>query len=100
MIEIGGARGTVKALTDKGDIDIKAVTWDDWQLTSGSGNIRVEVPPDAKFQADMATRSGVISVWRADMDEPDKPAHHLSQAVNGGGQRIQARSNNGNISIE
>jgi DUF4097 and DUF4098 domain-containing protein YvlB len=100
IIEVGGARGTVNASTDKGEIHIKAVNWDDWQLTSVSGNIRVEVPTEAKFQADLLTGSGVISVWRPDMKEAEEGARHLLQTVNGGGKRIQALSRSGNISIE
>lgn len=100
MIAIGGARGTVKASTDKGDIPVKAMNWDDWPLTSQSGNIRVEVPSDAEIRANLLTSSGVISVWRPDMNEPDEGAHGLLQSVNGGGKRIEARSDSGNISVE
>ena len=82
-IEVGGARGVVKASTDSGEIHIKAVNWDDWRLTSVSGNIRIELPPDAKFHADMSTTSGAIMVWRTDLNEPPEGAHQLSQAVNG-----------------
>ena len=99
-IEVGGARGVVKASTDGGEIHIKAVNWDDWQLTSASGNIRIELPPEAKFHANMSTTSGAITVWRTDMHEPPEGAHQLSQAVNGGGKHIEARSNAGHISIE
>jgi Putative adhesin len=100
MIEIGGARGVVKASTDKGEIHVKAVNWDDWQLTSVSGNIRVEVPTEAKFQAELSTGSGEISVWRSDMKEPEEGTRQLLQTVNGGGKRIQALSTSGDISIE
>jgi hypothetical protein len=100
MIEIGGARGTVKASTDRGDIPRKAVNWDDWQLTTQSGNIRVEEPSDAKFRANLLTSSDVISAWRPDMNEPDEGAHGLLQSVNGGRKRIEARSDSGSISVE
>jgi hypothetical protein len=90
----------VRASTDKGDIQIKAVNWDDWQLTSRSGNIRAEVPLDAKFRANLLPSSGVSSVWRPDMNEPDEGAHELLQSVNGGGKRNEARSDTANISVE
>src|SRR5215831_16014432 len=41
-IEVGGARGGFEGSTDQGDLHIKAVPWDDWQLKSVSGNIRIE----------------------------------------------------------
>ena len=99
MIEIGGARGTVKASTEKGEIHMKGVNWEDWKLTSVSGNIRIEVPEDAKFQTEIAT-NGVITVWRSDMDGPGRAAHHYRQTVNGGSKLIHARSRSGNISLE
>jgi len=49
-IDIGGARGAVDASTQAGMLHVKAVLSDDWQLESVSGNIRVELPPKAKFE--------------------------------------------------
>ena len=99
-IEVGGARGSVIGSTDRGDLHIKAVLWDDWQLNSTSGNIRIELPPGAGFEADVATNAGEVSVARANIDKPDGASRRWRQKVNGGGKRIQARSDAGNIFIE
>ncbi|HEX4165574.1 MAG TPA: DUF4097 family beta strand repeat-containing protein [Bryobacteraceae bacterium] len=99
-LEVSGARGRFEGSTDKGEIHIKAVLYDDWQLKSRSGNIRIELPPGVKFEADVATNSGELSVERADMEKPNAAARQCHQNVNGGGKRIQARSDAGNISIE
>jgi DUF4097 and DUF4098 domain-containing protein YvlB len=99
-IEVGGARGRFEGSTDKGELHIRAVLWDEWQLTSISGNIRIELPPRAKFEVDVTTSSGEIWVERPDMDKPDAAAHQCHQKVNGGDKRIQVRTDSGRISIE
>ena len=99
-IEVGGARGSFKGSTDQGELHIKAVLWDDWELNSISGNIRIELPPKPKFDADLATKSGTISFQRPDMEQPAADDHTWHQQVNGGGKHIQARSNTGNIVLE
>lgn len=99
-IDIGGAAGTVKASTDKGELHIKAGNLGDWDLKSVSGNIRIEIPPDAKYETDLATNSGVISVSRDEVEEPDDEARQFHYKVKGAGQKIVARSDKGNISFE
>jgi len=99
-IEIGGVRGTIVAATQAGALHIKAVPSDDWQLKSGSGNIRVELPPQAKFELEASSDSGEINIERDDMQKPVGEVHHLHEQVNGGGTHILARSVKGSISIE
>lgn len=99
-IEVGGARGSFQGSTDQGELHIKAVLWDDWELNSISGNIRIELPPKAKFEVDLATRSGTISFERPEMEQLPADDHMWHQQVNGGGKHIQAKTNTGNIVIE
>jgi hypothetical protein len=96
-IYIGGAKSTLVAVTDNGDLHVKAVPHRDWQLSSGSGNIRLELPPTAGFEIDAVTKTGRISVKRQDFDTA--ATNELMQKVNGGGTRIQVRSETGNIVI-
>ena len=99
-IEVGGARGSFEGSTDKGELHMRAVLWDDWRLNSASGNLRVELPKGAKFEVDLATDAGEISLARADMNKLDAEARLYRQKVNGGGKVIYARSQTGSISIE
>lgn len=99
-IEVAGARGSFEGSTDAGTLHIKAVLHGNWQLRSASGNIRVELPPKSGFEVDAGTLSGLISIERDDMQQPDAEGHELHQQVNGGGKRIEARSMKGSISIE
>ncbi len=99
-IDVGGARGGFQGSTDRGELHIKAVPWDDWQLNSISGNIRVELPPGAGFEVDIATTSGEIAIGRGDMERSDAVDHRYHQKVNGGGKLIQVRSDTGSVSID
>jgi DUF4097 and DUF4098 domain-containing protein YvlB len=99
-IEIGGARGTVEASTDGGEIHIKAVPVNDWQFTSVSGNIRIELPPKSQFDFDARTVSGQVSIEREGMQAPVDDPRHFQQKVDGGGKQIQAHTVGGNITIQ
>jgi DUF4097 and DUF4098 domain-containing protein YvlB len=98
-IEAAGARGSLFASTDRGDVHVKAVLYDAWQLSSGAGNVRIEMPPKTKFNLDADAISGSISVERDDMQKPAREIHELHQQVNGGGTRVSAHSTAGNIFI-
>ena len=99
-IEAAGARGSLFASTDRGEVHVKAVLYDAWQLTSGAGNIRIEMPPRTKFSLDADSVSGSISVERDDMQKPASEIHELRQEVNGGGRRVSAHSTTGNVYIQ
>jgi DUF4097 and DUF4098 domain-containing protein YvlB len=98
-IDVGGARSSFVGSTDGGDLHIKALPHDDWQLNSVSGNIRVELAPAAKFELDATTDSGNVLVDREDIAKPDAAVSHLHQRVNGGGKHIEAHTNAGTIVI-
>ena len=98
-IEVGGARGSFRASTTEGEIHVKAVPRGDWRLNSASGNIRIELPPAAAFDVDAMTDTGRIQIDRNDIERPPVEVRHLSQKVNGGGQRIEARTGSGKIVI-
>ena len=99
-IEAAGARGSLFASTDKGDVHVKAVLYDTWQVTSGAGNVRIEMPPKTKFNLDADTVSGIISVERDDMPKPADEIHELHQQVNAGGSHVSLHTATGNIFIQ
>jgi len=98
-IDVGGARGSLFASTNAGDLHIKAVPHDDWQLSSISGNIRIELPSEAKFALSASTRSGELVVNRDDLTKPAPDAHEFEVRVNGGGKRIAVTSERGRVVI-
>lgn len=99
-IEVAAARGALLASTSAGVIHVKAVPHQDWQLSSDSGPIRVELPPAAAFDLDAATTSGQLMIGRDDVAKPKPGVRQFSQNVNTGGKRIELRSNAGDIVIE
>ena len=98
-IDVGGARGTLRISTNAGDLHVKAVPHEDWQLSSRSGTVRVELPPSAGFDLDAGTTSGKFVIGRGDLTKPDGRLRHVTQRVNGGGKRIEVRTDDGDIVI-
>lgn len=98
-IDAGGVRGTLFASTDAGDLHVKAVPHDDWELNSATGNVRIELPPAARFEVDTTSVSGQVLINRDDLEKTDTQAHHFVQKANGGGKRVQIRTGKGRIVI-
>ena len=98
-IDVGGARGSLTASTAEGDLHIKAIPHDDWKLTSSSGTIRLELPPQAKITLDASTSTGEFQLDRDDITKPQAEIRHIVQEVNGGGKRIEVITGSGKIVI-
>ena len=98
-IDVGGARGSLVASTDAGELRLKANPHGDWRLNSAAGAIRAQLPPTAQFEVDATTNSGEIVVKRGDIALSDD-ARHLHQKTNGGGRQIQIHTDRGKIVIE
>jgi hypothetical protein len=98
-IELSGARSSFMGSTDGGDIHVKAVVHDDWKMNSKSGNIRIELPSNSSFQLDASTIAGELRLDRNDLERVDAGTHHIYQAVNHGGKRIEASTEAGQVVI-
>jgi len=98
-IKVGGIRGSFIGSTAAGELYVRAVPHSDWQLSSVSGSVRIELPPAAKFEIEASTSSGEFIVKRNDFDTPEKQSHHLVRKVNGGGMHIEIHTESGLISI-
>ncbi len=98
-IEVGGARGSLSGSTDAGDIHVRAIPHDDWQLKSLSGTVRIELPPVARFELDASTKTGELQFDRGDILDPASDLHHISTKLNGGGKRIDVFTGTGKIVV-
>ena len=96
-IDVRGAQGGLLASTTAGDLHVKAVPHEDWQLSSKSGTVRVELPPDFSFDLDAVSNSGDLVIVRNDLDKPPIGDRRLKQRANGGGKRIEVRTDSGKI---
>lgn len=99
-IEMDGVSGAFTGSTDAGELDVKGGIYDNWDLKSVSGNIRIGVAAESRFEIDAATRLGLLSIDNEDIESgQDANSRQCHQKVNGGGKLIRARSDSGNIFI-
>jgi DUF4097 and DUF4098 domain-containing protein YvlB len=98
-IEVGGARSSFVGSTDAGDLNVRAIPRDDWQLNSATGTVRLELPPEARFEIDASTETGKFLIDLDGMTMPNSEVQQLRQDVHGGGKRIMVRTKSGSIII-
>ena len=98
-IDVGGARGTLVGSSDEGEVHIRATPHADWQLISGSGSVRLELPPVVKFELEASTKTGEFQIDRDDIAKPEAGSLRLHQELNGGGTRIEVHTESGKIAL-
>ncbi len=98
-VEVGGARDTLAATTDAGDIRVQAVPHADWSLNSNSGSIRLELPSQAPFDLEGSSDAGNFQFDREDLPTVPADTRKVSQKINGGGRRIEAHTGRGAVLI-
>jgi Putative adhesin len=98
-IEVGGARGSLVGSTDAGDLHVKAIPRDHWQLRSASGNVLLNLPPLARVELYASTDSGAFQFDRDDVARPEARLHHFHQKISGGSKQIEVRTRSGKIVI-
>jgi hypothetical protein len=98
-IDLEGIRGSFTGSTARGDLHVKGVPHEDWQLNSAAGNIRIELPPAARFEVDATTNFGEVVNDRDDIASTNGEVRHLHRKVNGGGKLIEMHTDIGRIVI-
>jgi len=88
-MDVGGAQSGLLASTNAGDLHVKAVPHEDWQLSSKSGTVRVELPPDFSFDLDAVSNSGDVVIMRNDLDKPPIGDRRLKRRANGGASGLR-----------
>lgn len=100
-IELDGARGSFVATTDAGELHARGMIFDSWDLNSTSGDIRLLVAAESKFDLDAVTRSGQLMVENEDAGKPrDADERECHQKVNGGGKPVRVHTESGSILIQ
>jgi hypothetical protein len=104
-IEMDGVSGSFTGSTDAGELVAQGAVFEDWNLTSASGKISIEIGggeggEEAKFEVDAITRSGMF-LSENEYLKPCRVAavHECHQKVNGGGKVVHARSQSGDIFV-
>ena len=100
-IHIHGLNGALSARSGSGDVDAQGHLTGAATLSSGSGNVRLHIGPDAHFNLEATTGSGDIRVRFPNAPEQNEHTrHHLTGPVNGGGPPLEVRTGSGNVEIE
>ena len=99
-----GVQGGFRGETGSGDITAEGSQSGPWEIHTGSGNVRVKLPSNAAFDADISTSSGSVDVGepvemtvQGRIGEPQKS---IRGKVHGGGQLLRVRTGSGDIHID
>jgi len=99
-----GVQGSFHGETGSGDITAEGKQSGAWELHTGSGNVRVSLPSNAGFDADISTSSGSIDVGapvemtvQGRIGDSHKSIHGKAR---GGGPLLRVRTGSGDIHIE
>jgi hypothetical protein len=98
-----GVQGGFHGEAGSGDITAEGTQSGPWEIRTGSGNVRVHLPANAAFDADISTSSGSIDVGspiemtvQGRLDDTHKQIHGK---VHGGGPLLKVRTGSGDIHI-
>jgi hypothetical protein len=103
-IEARGIQGGFRGETGSGDITAEGAQSGTWEIRTGSGNVRVTLPGNSAFDADISTSSGSI-----DVNSPietmvqgrvEETKRHIQGKVRGGGPLLSVRTGSGDIHIQ
>lgn len=99
-----GVHGAFKGQTGSGDVTAEGTPTGNWEIQTGSGNVRLHLPNNAAFDADISTSSGSVDVG---MPVEMTVQGHLGDShksirgkVRGGGPEVRVRTGSGDIHIE
>jgi hypothetical protein len=98
-IEISGVSGSLRASTGSGSIRAGGNPAGDWNISTSSGNVTIEMVPDASFDLNARTGSGRISVDHAVEVQGTVKRNELRGRVRGGGNLVEVRTSSGSIAI-
>ncbi|MBZ5568191.1 MAG: DUF4097 family beta strand repeat-containing protein [Acidobacteriia bacterium] len=99
-IRVNDLRGTLRAHTGSGSIELQGQPTGDWSMTTGSGGITVRLPAQAAFNLDARTGSGSVRTDRQVVVQGTLDKHELRGTVNGGGFHLDLHTGSGTIRIE
>jgi hypothetical protein len=103
-ISVRGVQGGFRGETGSGDVTAEGTQSGAWEIHTGSGNVRITLPGNSAFDADISTSSGTIdvnspieTVVQGRVEETRK---HIQGKVRGGGPLLSVRTGSGDIHIQ
>ena len=102
-VDVAGVLAGLDASTDDGRIVVGAapgsVMSGDWNLHSGDGRVRIDLPRDFSALLDLATDDGRIRVDDRFGGDADRGAEMLRRVIGGGGFVLRVRTDDGSIRV-
>jgi hypothetical protein len=92
--------GRLAAKTGSGDIDVDGRPDGDWTVGSGSGDIALRLPGDARFTLEASTSSGSVEVSHPLDATGTQSRRRAAGTARGGGPRIALSAASGSIRVD
>jgi DUF4097 and DUF4098 domain-containing protein YvlB len=99
-IRADNVRGSLRAHTGSGGIEVDGQPTGDWSFRSGSGSVRVRVPSSAAFDLYAHTGSGGITVDHPLTMQGSLGRHEVRGQVRGGGFHLDIQTGSGGVHVE
>ncbi len=99
-IGITGLDTALRARTGTGRIRVEGAPGGVWDLSTGSGGIRIDLPDDAAFEIDARTHSGDVRTDHPVVGGDETRRGQLQGTVRGGGPKVTLRTGSGGIAID
>jgi len=103
-INVGGIQGGFRGEAGSGDITAEGTQSGAWEIRTGSGNVRLHLPANAAFDADISTSSGSIEVnspiEMTVQGRVQESRKQIRGKVRGGGPLLSVRTGSGDIEIQ
>jgi DUF4097 and DUF4098 domain-containing protein YvlB len=103
-ITVRGIQGGFRGEAGSGDIIAEGKPSNAWEIRTGSGNVRLHVPVDAAFNADLTTSSGTVNIESpiemTVQGRVQESRKSIQGKVRGGGPVLSVRTGSGDIHIQ
>ncbi|MCY3919662.1 MAG: DUF4097 family beta strand repeat-containing protein [Chloroflexi bacterium] len=98
-VGLAGLGTALRARTGSGWIRVAGAPGGAWDLSTGSGGIRIDLPEDAAVEVDARTRSGDIRTEHPVVAGAETRRGRLRGTIRGGGPLVTLRAGSGSIAI-
>jgi DUF4097 and DUF4098 domain-containing protein YvlB len=96
-ITVRGAKGAVRARTGSGNVEARGEQGGEWHLHSSSGNVTVELPPNAGFELNARSSSGNIQTDRTLTVQGTISRREIHAKSGNGGPLLEVSTSSGSI---
>ena len=113
-VQLSGKLSSVKLRTGDGTVTVRAADGssmaDEWEIRTGDGGVRLEVPAEFAANIDASTGDGRVRLEglsaaepeapSADRDEDERSRREMKVPIGGGGKLLRLRTGSGSISVK